>query len=70
MKEFSSAYHPMRLTVERGSRQFETDVTPILDDKSGMAYSGWSEKGQTEVGPTSRGNAGGEGGAQKRATSW
>ncbi len=55
LKEISSAYRPLRVTVERGGRQFETDVTPVLDEKSGIGYSGWSEKGQTEVGHISSG---------------
>jgi regulator of sigma E protease len=55
LKEISGAYRPLRLTVDREGKQFETDVTPVLDDKSGMGFAGWSEKGQTEVGHVSPG---------------
>jgi regulator of sigma E protease len=65
MKEFASAYRPMRVTVERGAKRFETDVTPVLDDKTGVGFAGWSEKGQTEVGHVSAGMPAEKAGVQK-----
>lgn len=55
LKEVASAYRPMHITVDRAGKRFETDVTPVLDDKSGMGWAGWSEQGQTEVGKLSPG---------------
>jgi regulator of sigma E protease len=50
LKEIASAYHTLKITVERGSSTFETAITPILDDRSGVGYAGWSEKGEIQVG--------------------
>src|ERR1043166_7946296 len=55
LKEIASAYHPLRITVERNGSQFQTAVTPILDDRSGVGYAGWSEKGEIQVGGLSPG---------------
>jgi regulator of sigma E protease len=55
LKEIASAYHTMHLTVERDGSQFETAVTPILEDRSGVGYAGWSEKGEIQVGKLSPG---------------
>ncbi len=55
LKEFASAYRPMRVTIERAGKRFDTDVTPTLNDKTGVGSTGWSEKGQTEVGRISPG---------------
>ena len=55
IKEISGAYHTMRLTVERNGSQIEAAVTPILDDRSGVGYAGWSEKGEIQVGRLSPG---------------
>jgi regulator of sigma E protease len=55
IKEISSAYRTMHLTVERNGSQFEVAVTPILDDRSGVGSAGWSEKGEIQVGTLSRG---------------
>jgi regulator of sigma E protease len=55
LKEIAGAYHSMRLTVERGGSQFETSVTPVLDDRSGVGSAGWSEKGEIQVGVLSPG---------------
>src|SRR5881396_31156 len=43
IKEISSAYRTMHLTVERSGSQFEVPVTPVLDDRSGVGSAGWSE---------------------------
>jgi regulator of sigma E protease len=55
LKEIESAAHPMRLTIERGGRQFDTTVTPTLDERSGAGNAGWSEKGEVQLGPVSAG---------------
>lgn len=55
LKEIASAYHPLHVTVEREGKTFETNVTPILDDKIGVGYAGWSEKGEIQVGRLSPG---------------
>jgi regulator of sigma E protease len=55
IKEISSAYRTMHLTIERNGSQFEAQVTPVLDDRSGMGYAGWSEKGEIQVGRMSPG---------------
>jgi regulator of sigma E protease len=49
LKEVSGAFHPLHLTVERGGKRFEVNVTPVLDDKLGMGYAGWFEKGQIQI---------------------
>ena len=65
LKEVSGAYHQLHVAVERGASRFETDVTPVLDEKLGMGYAGWSERGQIQIGKVFARNAGGEGGPQK-----
>jgi regulator of sigma E protease len=55
LKEIESAAHPMHLTIERGGRQFDTTVTPTLDERSGAGNAGWSEKGEVQLGPVSAG---------------
>jgi RIP metalloprotease RseP len=49
LKEVSGAYHQLHVTVERGASRFEKDVTPVLDEKLGMGYAGWSERGQIQI---------------------
>ena len=49
LKEVSGAYRHLQVTVERGGTQFETHVTPVLDEKAGVGYAGWSEKGQIQI---------------------
>jgi len=49
LKEVSGAYRPLQVTVERNGKRFETKVTPVLDEKAGMGYAGWSEKGQIQI---------------------
>ena len=50
MKEATSAYRQMHLTIERGSTRFDTTVTPILNDRVGMGFAGWDERGQVQLG--------------------
>ncbi len=55
MKEVESASRPMRLTIERGGKDFDATVTPVLDDRAGLGSAGWFEKGQVQLGPVSPG---------------
>jgi regulator of sigma E protease len=49
LKEVSGAYRPLQVTVMRGGKQFDMQVTPVLDEKAGVGYAGWSEKGQIQI---------------------
>jgi regulator of sigma E protease len=53
LKELESASRPMRLTIERGGKEFQTTVTPVMDERSGLGSAGWSEKGEVQLGPVS-----------------
>jgi regulator of sigma E protease len=55
LKELASAYRPMHVTVERNGRRFETDVKPVLDERSGVGFAGWSSRGDIEFGNISAG---------------
>src|SRR5579872_4665082 len=50
MKEVASAGRTLGVEIKRGSRTFETNVTPVLDDRSGVGSAGWSPKAEVEVG--------------------
>jgi|HubBroStandDraft_1064217.scaffolds.fasta_scaffold01406_3 regulator of sigma E protease len=58
-KEIESASRPMRLTIARngpnGKTEFETTVTPVLDERSGGDTLGWSGKGDVQLGPVTAG---------------
>lgn len=49
LKEVESAYRPMALTVERNGKRFDTTVTPVLSDRTGVGYAGWDEKGVIQL---------------------
>ena len=53
LKEVDSASRPMHVTIERGGRDFDATVTPVIDDRSGLGMAGWSEKGEVQVAVTS-----------------
>jgi regulator of sigma E protease len=55
LKEIESAAHPMHLTVLRNGKEFDTTVTPTLDERSGAGSAGWSEKGEVQLGPVTAG---------------
>jgi regulator of sigma E protease len=57
-QEVESAYRPMRLTVQRGSRTFDTTVTPTLSERTGMGSAGWDERGQIQLGQVEKGMPG------------
>jgi regulator of sigma E protease len=44
-----SAYRPLAVTVERGGRRFEADVTPTLSERSGVGSAGWDKRGEVEL---------------------
>ena len=49
LKEVEGAYRPMHLTVERAGKRFETDLTPVLSERTGVGYAGWDEKGTIQL---------------------
>jgi len=55
LKELASAYQPMDLTVERNGKRFDTTVTPILGERSGVGFAGWDERGEVQLGNLSPG---------------
>jgi regulator of sigma E protease len=55
LKEIASAYRPMRLTIERNGKYFDTEVTPTLLERTGMGSAGWDERGQIQLGAVEAG---------------
>ncbi len=49
LKEISSAYRPMHLTIERGGKLINTVVTPTLSESLGVGFAGWDERGDIEL---------------------
>jgi regulator of sigma E protease len=49
VKEVESAYRPMALTIERNGKRFETTVTPVLSERTGVGYAGWDEMGRIQL---------------------
>jgi regulator of sigma E protease len=49
LEEVEGAYRPMHLTVERAGKRFETDLTPVLSERTGVGYAGWDEKGTIQL---------------------
>jgi regulator of sigma E protease len=47
IKEVSNAKHTLKLVVDRDHEQFRTTVTPVLDERTGVGFAGWS--GQSEI---------------------
>jgi len=50
LKEVTSAYRPMHITVERNGKRFDTTVTPVLNERIGVGFAGWDERGQIQLG--------------------
>ena len=48
-KEITSASRAMHLTIERNGKYFDTTVTPLLSERSGMGLAGWDERGQVQL---------------------
>jgi regulator of sigma E protease len=55
LKEVASAGQAMYLTIERGSRRFDTAVTPTISERSGVGFAGWDERGEVQLGPLTPG---------------
>jgi len=49
LKEVTSAYRPMHITVDRGGKRIDTVVTPVLNDRIGVGFAGWDERGQIQL---------------------
>jgi regulator of sigma E protease len=50
LKEVTSAYRPMHLTIDRNGQRFDTVVTPVLNDRIGVGFAGWDERGTIQLG--------------------
>jgi regulator of sigma E protease len=50
LKEVTSAYRPMYLTIERNGQRFDTVVTPVLNERIGVGFAGWDERGTIQLG--------------------
>jgi len=55
LKEMSNAYKTLSLTIEREGRRFDTLLTPVLDERTGVGSAGWSEHVEIQVGDLSPG---------------
>lgn len=55
VKEVTSAYRPMRITIERNGKRFDTTVTPVLNERIGVGFAGWDEHGQIQLGQVEAG---------------
>lgn len=49
LKEATSAYRAMSVTVDRNGRRLEMDVTPTLNNRSGVGSAGWDKRGEVEL---------------------
>lgn len=49
MQEAEGAYRPMFLTIERNGKRFDTTVTPVLNERIGVGYAGWDERGEIQL---------------------
>ncbi len=50
MEEVTSAYRPMHLTVDRHGRDYKTIVVPTLNERLGVGFAGWDERGEIQLG--------------------
>ena len=50
MKEVASAGRTLDLEIKQGDKTFETSVTPVLDDRTGLGSAGWSPEAEVEIG--------------------
>lgn len=55
LKEVTSAYRPMYLTVERDGKRLNTTVIPTLNERIGVGFAGWDERGQIQLGQVEAG---------------
>jgi regulator of sigma E protease len=52
-QEWASASRPMHLTIERNGKDFDTTVTPVSDERSGLGSAGWVWRGDVQLGQLS-----------------
>ena len=64
-REIERVDRPMAVTVERAGHTFDTNVTPALDEKSGMGDAGWEGQNAIQVGAVSEGMPAAAAGLQK-----
>jgi regulator of sigma E protease len=55
LKEVTSAYRPMHVTIERAGKTFDTTVTPALSERLGVGFAGWDERGEIQLGSVEAG---------------
>ena len=55
LKEVASAGRSIELTVRHLDKEFQTQVTPVLDERTGVGSAGWLPQGQVQVGEVSPG---------------
>ena len=55
LDEIASANRPMRVLLERGGETIETQVTPVLDARSGIGSAGWAEQAEIQIGGVEKG---------------
>jgi len=65
LKEIAGAYQPMYLTIERNGARFDTVVTPILSERTGVGFAGWDERGQVQLGSVEPGMPADQAGMRK-----
>jgi len=65
LKEISSAYRPMHLTIERNRTQLDVEVTPTLSERSGVGFAGWDFRGQVQLGSVEAGMPADQAGLKK-----
>lgn len=49
IKEISSAFRPLHVTIDRAGRRFDTTVTPVLSERYGVGYAGWDARGAVQL---------------------
>jgi regulator of sigma E protease len=54
-KEVLGAGLPMYLTIDRSGQRFDTTVTPVLSEKTGIGDAGWSESVEILIGGVEQG---------------
>jgi regulator of sigma E protease len=64
-REIERVERPIAVTVERGKKTFDTTVTPVLDEKSGLGDAGWEGQNTIQVGEVSKGMPAEKAGLQK-----
>ncbi len=50
LKEVAGAGRSLDVTIERNGKRFTTTVVPQLDERSGVGFAGWSERGDVQLG--------------------